>query len=213
MNPLATFADPTAALVVLGGVAAATLVRFPLGQIGHGLAALGTLPRAAPRMDETVDQIAALGRIARKHGVMALDKSVIADPDVALAVRMIVDGDPPEAVRDAVIRARDARAERQLAAAEIWSSMAEAAPAFGLIGTIIGLVRMFTAMQDPAAIGPGMAVALLATLYGALFGNLIAQPIAGRLRRLARDEAFERERLEAPLHALARRERPRVAAA
>ncbi|HTG39426.1 motility protein A [Sphingomonas sp.] len=213
MNPLATFADPIAALVVLGGVAAATLVRFPVRQIALGLSALAMLPRRVPRMDDMIEQIAALGRIARKHGVMALDKSVIDDSDVSLAVRMIVDGDAPDAVRQAVVRAREMRIERQLAAAEIWSSIAEAAPAFGLIGTIIGLVRMFTAMQDPAAIGPGMAVALLATLYGAVIGNLIAQPIAGRLRRLARDEAFERERIEAPLHALARRERPRGIAA
>ena len=72
-----------------------------------------------------------------------------------------------------------------------------------VFGTLIGLVRMFTAMQDPTAIGPAMAVALLATLYGALFANLIAMPIAGRLRRLARAEAFERARIEAPLAALA----------
>lgn len=213
MNPLATFADPVAAAIVLGGVAAASLVRFPLGQLGRAIAALGVLGRRAPRLDAEIEQIAALARIARKHGAMALDRSVIADPDIALAVRMIVDGEPPEAVHSAVVRARDARAERHLAAAEVWASIAEAAPAFGLIGTIVGLVRMFTAMQDPAAIGPAMAVALLATLYGAAIGNLLAQPIAGRLRRLARAEAFERERLEAPLVSLARRERPRATVA
>lgn len=213
MNPIATFADPVAAAIVLGGVAAASLVRFPLGQIARAIAALGILGRRPPRMDDAVEQIAALARIARKHGAMALDRSVIDDPDVALGVRMIVDGETPEAVRDAVVRVREVRAERQLAAAEVWASIAEAAPAFGLIGTIIGLVRMFAAMQDPATIGPAMAVALLATLYGALVGNLIAMPIAGRLRRLARAEAFERERLEAPLFALARRERPRGIAA
>ncbi|WP_315760951.1 motility protein A [Sphingomonas sp. Y38-1Y] len=209
MNPIATFADPVAAAIVVGGVAAASLIRFSPGQLGRAVAALGTLGRRSARLDSEIDQIAALARIARKHGAMALDRSVIADPDIALAVRMIVDGDAPEAVQAAVIRARDARAERHLAAAEVWASIAEAAPAFGLIGTIVGLVRMFTAMQDPAAIGPAMAVALLATLYGAIIGNLIAQPIAGRLRRLARAEAFERERLEAPLVSLARRERPR----
>lgn len=213
MNSLATFADPVAAAIVLGGVAAACLVRFPLRQIALAFAALGTLTRRAPRMDDAIDQIAALGRIARKHGAMALDRSVIDDPDVALGVRMVVDGEAPDAVRDAVARAREVRADRQLAAAEVWASIADAAPAFGLIGTIIGLVRMFTAMQDPATIGPAMAVALLATLYGALIGNLVALPIAGRLRRLARSEAFERERLEAPLVALARRERPRGIAA
>jgi chemotaxis protein MotA len=209
MSILAPFADPVAAAIVVGGVTAASAVRFPLAQLGRAMAALGTLGRPAPNMDEAVEQVAALTRIARKHGLLALDKSVIADPDIRIAVAAIVDGEPPETVCDIVVRARDERAERHLAAAEVWASIAEAAPAFGLVGTLVGLVRMFTAMQDPATIGPAMAVALLATLYGALIGNLIAQPIAGRLRRRARMEAFERERLEAPLLALARRERPR----
>lgn len=213
MNPLTTFSDPVAAAIVLGGIGAASLVRFPPALLLRAIGALRVLARRAPRLDAEVEQIAALARIARKHGAMALDRSVIDDPDVALAVRMVVDGDAPEVVQTAVVRARDARIERHLAVAEVWSSIAEAAPAFGLIGTIVGLVRMFTAMQDPSVIGPAMAVALLATLYGAVIGNLIAQPIAGRLRRLARAEAFERERLEAPLVALARRERPRASVA
>ncbi len=213
MNPLATFADPVAAAVVLGGIAAASLVRFPPALLLCAIGALRVLGRRAPRLDGEVEQIAALARIARKHGAMALDRSVIDDPDVAMAVRMVVDADAPEAVQAAVVRARDARIDRHLAVVEVWASIAEAAPAFGLIGTIVGLVRMFTAMQDPSVIGPAMAVALLATLYGAVIGNLVAQPIAGRLRRLARAEAFERERLEAPLVALARRERPRASVA
>ena len=92
----------------------------------------------------------------------------------------------------------------------MWSGLAEVAPAMGMVGTLIGLVRMFTAMNDPAAIGGAMAIALLATLYGALLANLVALPIANRLRRRARDEAVERARLEAPLIALAERERPKL---
>ena len=86
--------------------------------------------------------------------------------------------------------------------------MAEAAPAMGMIGTLIGLARMFATMGDPARIGGAMAVALLATLYGAVLANLVAAPIAARLRALARTEAFERTRLEAPFTALAAREAP-----
>ena len=85
----------------------------------------------------------------------------------------------------------------------MWSGAAEAAPALGMVGTLIGLVLMFTAMRDPATIGGAMAVALLATLYGALLANLVALPIAVRLRRLARQEAQERARLDAPLMVLA----------
>jgi chemotaxis protein MotA len=94
----------------------------------------------------------------------------------------------------------------------MWAGMAEVAPAMGMVGTLIGLVKMFLAMADPAAIGAGMAVALLATLYGALIANLIAMPIAVRLRRRARAEAEERSRLVAPLAALAEYGQPRSTA-
>ena len=82
----------------------------------------------------------------------------------------------------------------------------------GMVGTLVGLVRMFSVMNDPAAIGGAMAVALLATLYGAVLANLVLMPIAQRLRARARVEAFERARLAEPLIALARREAPRVSA-
>jgi len=80
----------------------------------------------------------------------------------------------------------------------------------GMVGTLIGLVGMFVKMDDPSAIGGSMAIALLATLYGALLANLVAMPVAARLRRHAREEAIERLRLEAPLVALAMREQPRT---
>ncbi len=79
----------------------------------------------------------------------------------------------------------------------------------GLVGTILGLVQMFATMTDPARIGAAMAVALLATLYGALLANLVALPIASRLKRLARAEAVQRVRLAAPLARLATLDRAR----
>jgi chemotaxis protein MotA len=78
-----------------------------------------------------------------------------------------------------------------------------------MVGTLVGLARMFSTMNDPSAIGGAMAIALLATLYGALLSTLVFMPVAARLRALGRAEAFERARLEAPLVALARRETPR----
>jgi chemotaxis protein MotA len=166
---------------------------------------------AAPRFaaDPFIEQIAAFGRIAKRHGVLALDRSVIADPDIAAAVAAIVDGDAPEDIAELLRQRRRARSERAVAVAELWSGAAETAPAMGMVGTLIGLVGMFVKMQDPRAIGTSMAVALLATLYGALLANLVLAPIAARLRRIARDEAVERLRLEAPLIALAMREQPR----
>jgi len=141
---------------------------------------------------------------------MALDKSVIADPDIAAAVAAIVDGATYDDVTELLRLRHRARTERAVVVCEMWSAAADTAPAMGMVGTLIGLVGMFVKMQDPSAIGSAMAVALLATLYGALLANLVLAPIAARLRRHARDEAVERLRLDAPLIALAMREQPRV---
>lgn len=207
---MTAFLDPIAFAIVAGGTLAASVLRTPARELGRGVAALGTL--TAPRFAAAplLEQIAAFGRIARRHGVMALDRSVIADPDMAAAVAAIVDGASPDEVADLLRHRRRARTERAAAAAELWASAAETAPAMGMVGTLIGLVGMFVKMQDPSAIGASMAVALLATLYGALLANLLFAPIAARLRRHARDEAIERLRLDAPLIALALREQPRL---
>ena len=201
--------DSTAGAIVLGGTTAATVLRNRLSDIGRAFADLRTLAARPFTAEPLLEQIAALSRIARRHGVIALERNVIADPDLAAAVAAIVDGEGPAEVAALLSHARDARAERQAAAIDVWAGAAETAPAMGMVGTLIGLVAMFTAMTDTRAIGGAMAVALLATLYGAVLANLVLAPLAARLRRHARTEAFERARLEAPLVAFAARERPR----
>lgn len=210
MTPvLAPFLDPIAFAIVGGGTVVATILRTPLGDLGRGLTALTVLGRKPFDGSALLTQVEALSRISSRHGVMQLDRSVIRDVDVAAAIQAVVDGEPDKVA--AIIEARrTARFERQRAAAEMWAAAAEIAPAMGMVGTLVGLVRMFTAMTDPATIGAAMAVAVLATLYGALLGNLVAMPIASRLKRLARAEYIERGRLAAPLAALAERERPRA---
>ncbi len=206
---LGAFLDPAAIAIVAGGTVLATVLRTPLGDFGRGIAALAALGRKPFDAAPLVDQVASLGRIAKRHGVVALDRTVIADKDVAAAVAAIVDGATPEDIQRLLDERRRAQILRDAAAADMWAGAAEVAPAMGMVGTLVGLVKMFLAMADPAAIGAGMAVALLATLYGALIANLIAMPIAVRLRRRARAEADQRLRLIAPLVALAERERPR----
>ncbi|HEX7694448.1 MAG TPA: MotA/TolQ/ExbB proton channel family protein [Sphingomonas sp.] len=206
---LGAFLDPAAIGIVAGGTVLATLLRTSFGDVGRGVAALGTLARKPFDATPLVDQVAALGRIARRHGVHALDRSVIPDKDVAAAIAEIVDGASPIEVTRLLDERRRARILRHAAAADMWAGAAEAAPAMGMVGTLVGLVKMFWAMSDPSAIGAGMAVALLATLYGALIANLVAMPVAVRLRRRARAEAEERTRLVAPLAALSEKERVR----
>ena len=200
---LGTFLDPLALAIVGGGTLAGTVLRSASGDLARGVAALGVLPRRRFDVEPLLAQVSALGRIARRHGVIALDRSKIEDPDIAAAVAAIVDGAAPRDVETLLEQRRCARFERQRGAWEVWSGAAELAPAMGMVGTLLGLVGMFAAMKDPQAIGGAMAVALLATLYGALLANLVLLPVAVRLKRRARHEAQERLRLQPALAALA----------
>lgn len=207
----ATFFDPLALAIVGGGTIAAAVLRTPLTDLGRGLRALTVLHRRRPfDGDAALAQVEALGRIARRHGQAALERNVFDDPDLSAGVAALADGKSTAEVAAILAHARTARIERHLSAAEMWAAAAEAAPAMGMVGTLVGLVAMFGQITDPTAIGQAMAVALLATLYGALLGNLVLLPIVARLRRLARAEALERARIQAPLAALADTNRTRV---
>lgn len=200
---LAPLLDPLALAIVGGGTLVAVVLRTPMRDLGRGLSALRVLGRRGFDAGPLVTQVAALGRISKRHGLLTLDRSVIADPDVAAAVGCAVDGASAAEVRALLEQRFAARLDRHRAGWEVWSGMAEVAPAMGMIGTLVGLVQLFTAMRDPSAIGGAMAVALLTTLYGAALANLVAAPIAARLKRHARGEYHERCRLVDPLAALA----------
>ena len=208
MLTLGQFLDPTALAIVGGGTALVTVLRAPLADVVRATVALKTLGRRRFDGDALVARVTVLSKTAQRQGVLALDRAIITDADVRAAVAGIVDGLDAQGVAAMLDHRRRARVERHLAAAEVWCGAAEAAPAMGMVGTLVGLAAMFATMTDAGAIGGAMAVALLATLYGALLANLVASPIAARLRTAARAEAFERARLVAPLAALAEREAP-----
>ena len=206
---IAPFFDPLALGIVAGGTALALILRTPMGDVGRAIGALRTLGRKRFDAGPLLIQIDALSRIAAKHGVMTLDRSVITDRDVAAAIADIVDGRNGATVTDTLSERQARRAERHRTTSDFWASAAEIAPAMGMIGTLVGLVRMFLTMEDVTAIGGAMAIALLTTLYGAVLATLVAMPISARLRTLGRIEYIERMRLIGPLSALATREAPR----
>ena len=206
---LGTFADPAALAIVFGGTLTALVLRTSARDLARAATALAVLPRRAFSADALLTQIDAFTRISARHGVIQLDRSVVRDADVGAAIAAIVDGADAATVTRRLDEARIARGERHRAAIDFWNAATEIFPAMGMVGTLIGLVRLFATMTDPKAIGASMAVAVLATLYGALAANLIAAPVAARLRRRARTEYIERGRLAAPLAELAAREAPR----
>ncbi|NJC34760.1 chemotaxis protein MotA [Sphingomonas jejuensis] len=215
-----TFVDPLAIAIVVGGTALATLLRGPAAD---ALAAVRALPRLGRRgfdAERLRAEIARTERVAVTRGLLNVDADGIADRCIADVVRAVVDGAGPDQVTRLIDDQDHARDTRHRVIHAVWMAAAEAAPAMGMIGTLVGLVRMFSRMDDPTAIGGAMAVALLTTLYGAILANLVAAPIAARLARLSTQEAAARNAVRPALIDFARRfapvpivvKRPRTAA-
>jgi chemotaxis protein MotA len=187
---LRTFYDIHAVIVIFGGAAAATLIRFPLSSMLHGLP-LGlkyafTMRRLTAR--DLVDEIARLADVARKAGPLGLEKEEIEDSFLAKGVRYVADGYDAAFIRDAMERERETFFMHLDEGQKIYRAIGDCAPAFGMVGTLIGMVQMFANMQDPSKLGPFMAIALLATLYGAVVANLFCLPIADKLQVKLHDE-------------------------
>jgi chemotaxis protein MotA len=191
---LRMFLDTHAAIVIFGGSFAATLIRFPLSSIFHGVP-LGmrfafTLRRMTQR--ELVDEIAGYAEIVRKQGPIGLEKVEADDPFLAKGIRFIADGYDGDFIRDNLERDRDNFLTHLDEGQKIYRAIGDCAPAFGMIGTLIGMVQMFANMTDPSKLGPYMAVALLATFYGASVANLFCLPIADKLHLKQVDEEINR---------------------
>src|ERR1700685_593551 len=191
---LRMFVSDHAVIIIFGGSFSATLIRFPLTAIFHGLP-LGakfafTMRRTTQR--ELVDEIAALAEIARKQGPIGLEKVEIEDPFLAKGIRFVADGYDANFIRDNLERDRDNFLTHLDEGQKIYRAIGDCAPAFGMIGTLLGMVQMFANMTDPSKLGPFMAVGLPATPYGAALANLFCLPIADKLHLKLVDEEINR---------------------
>ena len=183
-----------ALIIIFGGSFSATLIRFPLVSIFHGIP-LGarfafTMRRTTQR--ELVDQLAQLAEVARKQGPVGLEKIEIEDPFLAKGIRYVADGYDTTFIRDNLERDRDNFLTHLDEGQKIYRAIGDCAPAFGMIGTLLGMLQMFANMTDPSKLGPFMATALLATLYGAVVANMWCLPIADKLHLKLADEEVNR---------------------
>jgi chemotaxis protein MotA len=191
---LEMFWSEHAVIIIFGGSIAATMIRFPLGVMLHGLP-LGakfafTMSRLSAR--DLVDELASIAEIARKQGPVGLEKVETKEPFLAKGIRYVADGYDLEFIRDNLERDRDNFLMHLDEGSKIYRAIGDCAPAFGMIGTLIGMVQMFANMTDPSKLGPFMATALLATLYGALVANLFCLPLADKLHGKLLDEETNR---------------------
>ncbi len=177
------FMDGPSVLIVIGGGISATLIRFPLSGIIQAFATGGKVAFSHKKVEprEILDKIAEMGDIVRKTGPLGLENIELDEPNLKKGAQFIADGYEMNFIKESMELARDQYLTRLTEGQRVFKSLGDAAPAFGMIGTLIGLVQMLANMDDPSKIGPAMAIALLTTLYGAVLANLICLPISDKL--------------------------------
>jgi len=201
-------------LIVVGGTLAATFVKFPLSNVFSafkiGVSSALKNDRIDPR--GLIEVSLELAETARKNGLLALEGAEVSNPFFKRGIKLCVDGHPLEVVQNALIRDMELSIHRHDEGAHIFKGIGDSAPAFGMIGTLVGLVQMLANMSDPQSIGPAMAVALLTTLYGAIIANLIALPIADKLESKSDDERLTKELILESITQIHARQSPMILA-
>ncbi|HYD99914.1 MAG TPA: MotA/TolQ/ExbB proton channel family protein [Alphaproteobacteria bacterium] len=210
---VAAFFDLPSVLIVLGGTLAVTTASFSFADMARLPGLLGRMLATRRHEPGTVGQaMLDVADLARRQGTPAL-RALIADmrgdAPLARAVGLVIEGLPPDQLEHLLGTEYEGAAARWRRAAALLRRAAEVAPAMGLIGTLIGLVQMLGRLQEPSAIGPAMALALLTTFYGALLAYVVLQPLAAKLDRAADEEAVLGRLYLAGAVSIARQENPR----
>ncbi len=191
---LGAFVDVPSILIVIGGSIAATLIRFDLSDVINTVSvAMNAFFSKSQPPEEIIQEIVTLSNIARKEGLLKLEKQPVNDPFLKKAIMYCVDGHEADFIEEVLNKEIDLTLDRHNLGQGIFGAIGDAAPAFGMIGTLVGLVNMLGNMSDPASIGPSMAVALLTTLYGAIMANLVALPIGDKLKRRSQEEELNKK--------------------
>lgn len=193
---LALFWNFPSLLITVGGSFSALLIRFQVDQVKMVLQITrNAFFTEVDSIGDVIRLFVRLGHKARREGLLALEDDIeqIEDPFTKTGLQMVVDGLDQDMIKDIMYIQLESLESRHKLGQEMYKFWGALAPAFGMIGTLIGLVFMLVNLDDVAAIGPGMAVALLTTFYGALLANLIFIPIAGKLEMRSEAEVAVKE--------------------
>lgn len=210
---LGLFFDGPSAFIVFGGVIAALLVAYPLPKFLSGLKTIKLVfSNTVFDPAKLIKEINELALAARKEGLLALEEMAqkMEDPFLKKGILLIVDGTDPELVRSILETELVFIETRHKDNQSFWETMAEQGPAWGMIGTLLGLIIMLDELNDPSTLGPKMAVALVTTFYGSIIANLFATPIANKLKGRSQDEILLKQVMIEGLLSIQAGENPRV---
>ena len=207
------FVNLPSILIVLVGSMFVVLMKFNLGQFfGAAKVAARAFSFKLQSPEQLIEEVVELADIARKGGLLALEGKEVGSDFLNNGIQLLVDGHDGEVVRTLLTKDLHQTIERHEWGAKIFKAMGEVGPAMGMIGTLVGLVAMLANMDDPKSIGPAMAVALLTTLYGAMFANMFALPIADKLALRRTEEGRVKSMCIDALLAIQGGQNPRVIA-
>jgi len=200
-------------MIVLGGTIAGTMISFSFKEIIK-IPALFRISLKDEKMgsSETIDILVKFAEKARKEGLLALeqDASEVEDSFLQRGIQLVVDGTDPELVRNILETKLVFLEERHEKGQSIFATMGKLSPAFGMIGTLIGLIHMLAQIEDPDALAAGMATALITTLYGALLANLFFIPVASNLKMRSEEEVLLKEVMIEGILSIQAGENPRI---
>ncbi len=187
------FVNIPGVLIVLGGTLATCFIKFSMREVINSFAVV--MKAFMVKLDSPEDlikKLVELSKIAKKEGLIALENQKTDDAFSAKAIRYLSDGLDEKLISEMLDKDIRQTLQRHTIGQSVFRGMGASAPAFGMIGTLIGLVQMLASMSDPSSIGPAMAIALLTTLYGALVANLVCLPLADKLALRSQQEQENR---------------------
>ena len=210
---IGSFWDLPSVIIVLGGTIASTLASFPMEiflNTGKVIKKAFFYKETSP--DEVIVEIIQLANIARKEGLLSLEEYAekLDDEFLEKGIMLIVDGTDPDLVRNIMETELIFLEDRHSEGQSIFETMGTYAPAFGMIGTLIGLINMLKVLDDPNAIGPSMSVALVTTFYGSMLANVVFLPLAQKLKIRSKSEILVKELMVEGLLSIQAGENPRI---
>mgnify|MGYP002527903097 CR=1 FL=1 len=210
---IASFVNYPSIAIVVGGTFAVSMMNFPFGELRSILRVMMiTALHKISTPAEEIQRIVEYANLARKEGLLSLESRLneVQDRFFAKGTQLVIDGFNAETVRDIMTVEAEWQRQRHASGKKMLDQMGAYAPAFGMIGTLVGLVQMLQNLSDPSSIGQGMATALLTTLYGAMLANMLFLPLAGKLEVRAKQEALLRELMIEGIVAIQSGEKPQL---
>lgn len=180
---LTRYFDPASVMIVFGGVISATMVSYSFEQLKKALPMI-KFAFTKPDIDlyQDVDLVVGMANIARREGLLALEGTDSGDPFLQKGLELIVDGTDPELIKDILEAEIVLNDDKDQLGIKVLLSASSFSPAFGMVGTLIGLINMLMFLSDSASLGPSMATALITTFYGVILANLFFTPMANTLK-------------------------------